>query len=186
MTEMNQIASFVDKLRSITATTTDEREIIGQVRPLVRELCLHPDWVKDEYLTLDAETGFRVSTLHQEPDHTLAVFAVSWTPGKGVGPHDHGTWAVVGGIRGRECNGNWRRTDDGSRDGYAEIERFSEVTAGAGDVMCFRTGDIHSVENAGDGVALSLHVYGKHTNYTDRYQYNLETKKMERFILEEH
>lgn len=186
MTGKNKIDTLVDQLRSITSQTTDEREIVGQLRPLVRDVCLNPDWVKDDYLKVDEKTGFRVSTLHQEPDHTLAVLAVSWTPGMGVGPHDHGTWAVVGGVQGKERNVNWQRTDDGGRKGYADLEAFSEVTAGAGDVMCFRTGDIHSVDNAGDGVALSLHVYGKHVNHTDRYQYDLESKKMERFIVEEH
>lgn len=186
MTKSSKIDALVEALRKITSETDDERKILTHLRPLVREACLDADWVEDEYLQVDKDAGFRVSTLHEEPDHTLAVFAVSWTPGMGVGPHDHGTWAVVGGIRGQERNVNWQRTDDGARAGHAELERFSEVTAGAGDVMCFRTGDIHSVDNVGDDVALSLHVYGKHVNHTDRYQYDLDSKKMERFIVEEH
>ena len=45
-----------------------------------------------------------VHVLHEESDHRLAVFAVSWLPGRGVPPHDHGTWAIVVGVDGPEKN----------------------------------------------------------------------------------
>ena len=70
--------------------------------------------------------------LHEEADHSLAVFAVAWAPGRGVAPHNHGTWAVVGGAHGIEHNINWLRTDDGGTEGFATIERGSEFHAGPG------------------------------------------------------
>ena len=70
--------------------------------------------------------------------------------------HDHVTWCVFGVVQGVE---------------YEELFRLDEedeclVEAGsnsnpAGDVSGFAPpGDIHRVRNAGDDVAISIHVYG--------------------------
>jgi hypothetical protein len=52
-------------------------------------------------------------------------------------PHNHGTWAVVAGVDGLEKNVFWKRVDDGSRPGYAEIVKAGEKVFGAGDVVTF-------------------------------------------------
>ena len=36
--------------------------------------------------------------LHEEPNHDLAVFVLTWLPDRGTMPHNHMTWAVVAGI----------------------------------------------------------------------------------------
>ena len=70
--------------------------------------------------------------------------------------HDHVTWCVFGVIQGVE---------------YEELFTLDEannclIEAGksanwAGDVSGFAPpGDIHRVRNVGDGVAISIHVYG--------------------------
>ena len=183
MAKHARISEFVEDLRRITAETSDDKAIIAQVRPLVKTLCDDPEWVMDDYYKVDPETGIGINVLHEEPDHRLAMFAICWRPGRVGLPHDHGTWAVVGGIDGEERNINWRRIDDGSEPGRCEVEKASEVVAGPGDVVSFLPGDIHSVNSEGDRVTLSLHVYGMHTNFTDRYSYNPETGAMARHIL---
>jgi len=120
----------------------------------------------------------RPEALHRRPadDHALAVFAGAWLPGRGAPPHNHGTWAVVAGVVGRETNVFWRRTDDGSRPGYAAIVKAGEKVFGPGDVVTFLPDSIHSVTNDTDAVAVSLHVYGTHVNYTTRWQFDPETR----------
>ena len=48
----------------------------------------------------------------------------------------------------------WRRVDDGSRSGYAELERLGEHIMGAGDTSACKPMDIHSVWNVGDDVII--------------------------------
>lgn len=166
------LAQCVDDLRAITARTKNHGAIIDQVRPLAQRLALSKEWVKPGYYRCDPEQGFGVHLLHEEPDYTLAVFAVAWLPGRGAPPHNHGTWAVVSGVDGPEKNVYWKRVDDRSRPGYAEVEPVGEEVVGPGEVVSFLPDGIHSVVNETDRVTLSLHVYGKHVNYTERSQFD--------------
>ena len=173
---MNELATFVDELRAITAATRDPREIVAHVRPLVRDLALARTWLQPKHYQCDETQGFGVHLLHEEPDHTLAVLAASWLPGRGAPPHNHGTWAVVTGVDGPERNVFWKRVDDGSRPGYAEIVEQGAKVFGPGEVVTFMPDSIHSVVNETDAVTVSLHVYGTHVNYTTRSQYDPLTR----------
>ena len=173
---MNELATFVDELRAITAATRDPREIVARVRPLVRDLALARTWLQPKHYQCDETQGFGVHLLHEEPDHTLAVLAASWLPGRGAPPHNHGTWAVVTGVDGPERNVFWKRVDDGSRPGYAEIVEQGAKVFGPGEVVTFMPDSIHSVVNETDAVTVSLHVYGTHVNYTTRSQYDPLTR----------
>lgn len=170
------LTQFVDDLRAITAKTRSPGAIIDQVRPLAQRLARSREWVKPEYYECNREQGFGAHLLHEEPDHALAVFAAAWLPHRGAPPHNHGTWAVVTGVDGPEKNVYWKRVDDHSRPGYAEVEPVGDEVIGPGEVVTFLPDAIHSVVNETDRVTLSLHVYGKHVNYTERSQFDPEAK----------
>src|SRR5262245_1723814 len=158
------LKQFVDDLRAITGSTSDEHEIIRRVRPLARDLALARTWLDPRHYECDAAQGFGVHLLHEEADHTLAVFAGSWLPDRGAPPHNHGTWAVVAGVDGLEKNIFWKRVDDGSRPGYAEIRRNGEKLFSSGDVVAFLPHEIHSVVNETGVVPVSFHECGQHLN----------------------
>ena len=121
--------------------------------------------------------------LFAAPDHSLAVLAVNWLPGRGTPPHDHGTWALVAGIEGAERNVRYRRVDDGSRPDYAELEVKKEFNADAGELVCIHSGGIHRVTNETDAMTLSLHTYGRHVNFTNRSQFDLGSNERKGFKL---
>mgnify|MGYP000271161865 FL=1 len=121
--------------------------------------------------------------LHEEDDHANAVFVVSWLPNRGTPPHDHGTWAVVASIEGKEKETMWRRNDDDAKPGYADLEQGTEAIMTAGKVGGLQSGGIHTVWNVSDGISRSLHTYGKHVNFTDRSQFDPEAKSAEPFLL---
>ncbi|OGL01187.1 MAG: hypothetical protein A3E31_07680 [Candidatus Rokubacteria bacterium RIFCSPHIGHO2_12_FULL_73_22] len=177
------LGDFVAELRKIAATTPDPTAVISRVRPLALRLAREGDWLRPEHYRCDAAQGFGVHLLHEEPDHTLAVFAVAWLPGRGAPPHDHGTWAVVAGVDGPETNVFWERLDDRSRAGYAELRKRGETVFGPGDVVSFLPDAIHSVENRTDRVTVSLHVYGKHLNYTGRSQFDPAARTETPFVV---
>ena len=52
-----------------------------------------------------------------------------------------------------------------------------------GDVIAMPTGTIHSVSNDSDQVTLSLHVYGKHINFTQRSQFDPDEQTEKPFIV---
>ncbi|MFM0004689.1 cysteine dioxygenase family protein [Paraburkholderia dipogonis] len=174
---------FITDLRHTACEGRDEHWVIATMRPLVQRFALSCSWLEPRHYQADSAQGFGVHVLHEEPDHTLAVFAVSWLPGRGIPPHDHGTWAIVGGVDGPEKNVFWERTDDRTRPGYAELRQSGERVFRPGDVLAMPSGTIHSVCNESDHVTLSLHVYGKHVNFTDRSQFDPDRRRETPFIL---
>jgi predicted metal-dependent enzyme (double-stranded beta helix superfamily) len=181
---MYTLEQFVRDLRGVTTETADPREIITRVRPLARDLALAREtWLSPKLYGVDPAQGFGVHLLHEEADHTLAVMAVAWAPGRGAPPHNHGTWAVVAGVDGPETNIFWKRLDDGTRPGHAEIERQAAKVFDAGEVVSFLPDAIHSVVNETDRITVSLHIYGRHLNYTGRSQFDPEKKTETPFLV---
>ena len=182
-TDSYSLMQYVADLRKIAAETSNEDEILRQVGPLAQRFVADKSWLQPKHYETDAEQGFGVHLLHEEPDHSLAVLVLSWLPGRGTPPHDHGTWAVVAGVEGVERNVRYNRIDDGSRDDYAELEVKHEFDAHEGELVCMKTGGIHKVTNETDAITLSVHTYGKHVNYTNRSQFDLDTNQRKAFIV---
>ena len=159
------LPSFVADLRAATAGADAERAVVERVKPLVARFAASPGWRKSAYYECDPDQGFGIHVLHEDPGHGLWVIAVSWLPHRGPPPHNHGTWAVIAGIDGEEKNILWRRR-------AGAIERQGEESIGAGQVSAFLSGAIHSVVNEGERVTLSLHVYGRNLNFTERVQFD--------------
>lgn len=174
---------FVTDLRRTARDGRDEHGILATLRPLAQRLALSGSWRDPRHYQADSGQGYGVHLLHEEPDHTLAVFAVSWLPGRGIQPHDHGTWAIVVGVDGPENNVFWQRIDDRSSPGYAELRQSGEKVFRPGDVLAMPAGTIHSVRNESNQVTLSLHVYGKHVNFTQRSQFDPDKHSESPFIL---
>ena len=168
------LADFVVKMRAITTEWKDPGEITTRLAPLTGALAMGRTWLVPRHHECDAEQGFGVHVLHEEPDHTLMVFVAAWLPGRGVRPHNHGTWAVVAGVDGFERNFFWKRLDDGLRPGYARLRKQSEKVFGPGDVLTILPDDIHSVINETAQVSVSLHVYGYNLNLATRSEFDPE------------
>jgi predicted metal-dependent enzyme (double-stranded beta helix superfamily) len=178
------IAQLVSDLKQVSRQCSDERELLKAVRPLARRAAdARASWLEKRLYEADAAQGFGVHLLHEEPDHTLAVLALSWLPHRGAPPHDHGTWAVIAGVDGPEKNEFFERADDRSRPGYAELRKVGEKVCGEGDVLAMPQGVIHSVWNETDVVTLSLHIYGKHINHTGRSQFDPAQRTETPFIV---
>jgi predicted metal-dependent enzyme (double-stranded beta helix superfamily) len=181
---MYTLDAYVADLRRITAATSDFGEIFDQVAPLAGQLALAKDgWLTPELYETDAEQGFGAHLLHEEPDHSLAVFCIAWAPHQGTPIHDHGTWAVVAGVEGIERNIKYNRLDDRSRAEHAELEERSTLNAEVGDIICLRPNGIHLVWNDSDKVTISLHTYGQHFNFTNRSKFDIETNVATPFVV---
>jgi len=183
MSDIYSITQYVDDLRRIAAAATTESDIFDQLGPLAQRISTDKSWIEDRFYHPDEEAGFSAFLLHEEEDHSLAVLAVSWAPGLGITPHDHGTWAVVVGVDGIEHNIRYKRLDDRKNPAFAELEIKDESDAGPGELVLIKTGGIHAVRNNSDKVTLSLHTYGKHINHTNRSQFDVEARTAQKFIV---
>ena len=178
------VDEFVTDVLAITSQTESESKILTEVAPLAQRIASDSSWRSEDMYIADPELGFGSTLLHAESDNSLFVVVDSWLPGRGVRPHDHGTWAVVVGVTGPEHNIFWERIDDGSKANYAQLKKIKEEIVSIGDVACMKTGDIHSVENRTEETTLSFHVYGRHLNFTGRSQFDVENNLEIPFIIE--
>lgn len=180
---MSGLKPLVDALRQINLAQ-EEEHIINQVKPLVSHFISQSEtWFEDRFFEVDQEQGFGSHLIAENEDHTLAVIITSWPMGRETPPHDHDTWAVIGCVKGTEKNILWDRHDDRSDPHYAEITPGTTHVCKPGDIVTMRTNDIHSVLNPNEGISVSLHVYGKHFNHTNRFQFDAENKTAKPFIV---
>ncbi len=92
----------------------------------------------------DAEYG--VHEIYRDPDKGFIVYAHNFPKGRTSPPHDHGeSWAVYGQAKKFTDMTEWRRLDDGSRDGFAEIEEANTYRLEPGMVGKFGPHDIHQI-----------------------------------------
>ena len=181
VTETYTLPLFVEDLREVARSSRDTNEIITRTKPLAIRLAASPDLLARCRKECDEEQGFGFQLLHEEPDHDLAVALLSWLPGRGTPPHDHGTWGVVVGVEGGEVNTFFKRVDDGSRDGHAELKQLSQKVFSPGEAIGITPAIIHSVHNDTDQISVSLHIYGRHINHTNRSKFDVERQTVEPF-----
>jgi predicted metal-dependent enzyme (double-stranded beta helix superfamily) len=177
------LADLVADMRRVTDATGDPKAVIEGLTGPLRRMALDKSWVRPSFYRGDDEQGNGSILLHEEPDHSLAVYVVAWLPRRGVPPHDHQTWAIVAGVDGPETNVFWERADDGISPGHCTIRESHRRTLGPGDVVAFLPDDIHSVQNESDGMSLSLHIYGKNLSHVARSQFDPATGKIAPFAI---
>jgi 3-mercaptopropionate dioxygenase len=121
-------------------------------------------YLEDSSLLLPAQrepdpTQYRQHILHVEPDGSFSIVALCWLPGQETPIHDHVSWCVVGVHEGFELETNYRlKVDDDGNETLLETGLLS-CTPGMTEALT-PPGDIHKVSNAGDDLAISIHIYG--------------------------
>jgi predicted metal-dependent enzyme (double-stranded beta helix superfamily) len=77
--------------------------------------------------------------------------------------HSHGTWGVVGVYRGRDRYQVWRRHDDGTGAGPADVRLARELVLGPGDVIVIPPPpqDIHVQQGHGGETAYEFVLFGE-------------------------
>jgi len=72
-------------------------------------------------------------------------------------PHEHTTWAVIAGIRGRETNRLYARQSNKNR----LLVESSNVDVGPGEFLILGAQDIHATEVHSREATFHLHLYGR-------------------------
>jgi 3-mercaptopropionate dioxygenase len=105
------------------------------------------------------EDTYRQHLLYVSPTRRLSVVALVWKPGQRTPIHDHVCWCVVGVYRGTERETRYRLVESAGRQCLLPV---GHVLALPGHVEALEAAkeDIHAVSAAGNGLTISIHVYG--------------------------
>ena len=171
---------FIQDLRAAWAELPDMEARMKRGQKLLEDL------VKDESLRRASKSwpsteGRKNLLFYEDPDHGFAVNGVVRVPGRKGSIHDHAhAWTAYGILDGTESLERFRRVDDGSKEGYAQLELESVTEGAPGKVDLVPPFDVHAEQGGPSrSVAIILRserVAGK----VLQGSYNMETNTVRR------
>jgi len=152
--------ALLRQVRTIVDTEGTGEPALEKIKGLLVALANRGEvlFPRGEFAMPDAQGRNHILAL--EDGDGMGLYLTINLPGKEAAPHDHGIWCVNAAISGREVNKFYRRTDDGSRPGYAAVEEIGEVTVAPGQGMAMADHAIHSTVAVGPEPAIGLALYG--------------------------
>ncbi len=145
-------------MHSVHTLTSRLFAVADAAKPMVaaRDALIQLSDARDDLLAqLDYLTGTGGNALqafYRTPD--LSLLKVSFAVGRRTPPHNHGTWAAILLLSGRERNTLYRRNQDG------RLELTGEKVLEPGSVLPMTADTIHVAECLDSQPAIGLHVYG--------------------------
>jgi 3-mercaptopropionate dioxygenase len=155
---MAAIHALVDRLDRIVTWYDDPRAIAPRVAAALRP-ALDDDALLERRHQEPAADRYRQHLVHVDATGRYSIVALVWRPGQATPIHDHRCWCVVGVWRGLERETAY---DLHVVEGRERLVERESILASRGEVQALvpPAEDIHRVENHGNSIAISLHVYG--------------------------
>jgi len=174
------LKNFIADLERITSAASSAGEIVSEAKPLLVRLLREPDCIAPRFKKRGATTYGRYM-LHRAP--LFNVTSVVWGPGDTAKAHNHDTWGLLGVLENELQETRFRRLDDGSKDGYAELEVTAVRRNSAGMVSTLLSpgDDIHEMLNVTRKDTVEIHVYGKDLANMRRLQFDVANKSVKFF-----
>ena len=131
------VAKTVDRVRLIEQQHGVNYEALGKIRNELIELTRDKELFPRSSFPINDDGGSAVYRISEDSDHRYALYASVGAAGKSVPPHNHTTWAVIVGVYGDELNRFYERTDDASKEGYAELKKQGVLSFSTAMVLFF-------------------------------------------------
>jgi predicted metal-dependent enzyme (double-stranded beta helix superfamily) len=140
--------------------TEDDCKRCRNVKDVLHEVVLSQrDFISDPFLQ-PAKDRYARRLLHRDPQGKYTVLVMVWDKGQGTALHDHaGMWCVECVYRGRIRVVSYSCKSE--TEGVFDFQREKEVYAGIADAgALIPPFDYHTIENAEETPAVTIHVYG--------------------------
>ena len=155
--------------------------VLQDAAPFLAHLVKDPTFLEAEILPLldevrGTEEDWYVAHSYEGKDDSFSLQVFVWPPGTKTNIHDHSSWGVYCCAVGSVLEERYERLDDGSRPDHAHLKKIWQLSwsreDGASSVLP-HDGGIHRVGNPGDGLSISVHLYGPRIGEVDGRDYDL-------------
>lgn len=160
---------FVSTMTGVIAIGAGEGEVLDVGSVALGALLAEEGWLPESHAR-PLEGTYAQYLLHRNDETGLTIVSFVWGPGQSTPIHDHGTWGLIGVLRGVECSQAYDRGPGGTLLRSGEV-----VEARRGDIDRIVPGsrEIHKVWNpSADEVAISIHVYGRDVSTVERHAFD--------------
>ncbi len=152
------VADAMDDIARVDAHCRErggiDRTGLERIKERLLRLAERDDLFSDEDFPPPQAAGASISyRIAQNDDEELALYIQSVGNGTSAPPHEHRTWAVIVGMRGRELN---RLYGPCASSGEPQVQHEVAVERGTGVTML--SDDVHSIQI--EGAATNFHCYG--------------------------
>ena len=181
---------FIYEMESLLRDKPTQEKLFDKGSSLMYRLINNPDVIPAQFRvpTGKGPRGNHGSYLLYQGDSGLQVTAVVWGPGDHAAPHDHRTWGMIGVMDNALTETRFRRVDDRSKEGYAQLEKDRGALVKPGEVTLLipEVDEIHQMDNFADRPTVEIHCYGHDLRGLDRARYNLETNQVQPFVTQKY
>ena len=173
-----KLLTFIQDITRLLERKPDEAVVLAEGKKLAATLVSSDEWLPDAFAQPHPQ-HYQQYLLYADPLDRLSIVSFVWGPGQKTPVHDHLTWGIVGGLRGKEQEITFQKQADGS---YRETGR-GILDPGGVTAVSPSIGDIHEVSNAlGDQASISIHVYGKNIGRVHRHVFDIATGAAKPFV----
>ena len=173
-----KLLTFVQDITRLLNTNPSEEKILIEGKNLVATLVSSDEWLPDAFARPHPD-HYPQYLRYADALDRLSIVSFVWGPGQKTPVHDHLTWGIVGGLRGKEQEVTFQKQADGS---YKETGR-GVLEAGQTTAVSPGIGDVHEVSNAlSDRPSISIHVYGKNIGRVQRHIFDPATGAEKSFV----
>jgi predicted metal-dependent enzyme (double-stranded beta helix superfamily) len=158
--DQNELSDFVADIEAVVAAQTDPHLITATVQARLLTLLGGTGFLTPEQQEPDS-AQYRSHILAVAPSRTFSVVGLVWLPGQVTPIHDHICWCVVGVVQGVEREDRFGLRSDGADTLWLVPAGSETLVAGHTCALVPPEENIHRVCNAGDDLAISIHVYGE-------------------------
>lgn len=165
--------NFCRRFKELTGRNEDGSVSLAKGIPIVQELVSSDLWFRDFLKEALIERSWLKQqppglwpnelTLFRSPDRSFLVLAYIWEPFSMDTIHDHGSWGIIASFINGTKEIKYRRRDDGTVAGYAELEETIAKVVKQGEITCVLplNAGIHQMGNTSGEISVTINVYGR-------------------------
>ncbi len=186
MAEPYTLEQLIVDVTEVVRKESRPAKIVEAVRPLMARMVQREGFLPEPYTRpVSQEQPFGCYLVHRGPQNAFTILSVVWPPGGKTPVHDHaGSWAVEAILKGTLHTRRFKRLDDGSREGYAELRQTAELDLHERAIahVLPPDQDIHQFLNQTQQPVLSFHIYGGDITQQTRNRFNPEEKTVTPYV----